>query len=437
MLAAELGVALEFPDPLRLLIFGQLHLGLPSLEKPVMDAHLDLFGAIDFDAGTLAIDASLVDSTIAGYRIDGDAALRATWKGEDPGFALAIGGFHPGARPPVGFPALRRVSVNLTKTDNPRVRLFGYFALTSNTVQCGARVEAFAKKSEFSVEAFLSFDTLFQFEPFRFVVEMAAAAVVRAFDRTVTTVDLRLTLSGPRPWHAVGRASFRVIWRYTVSFDLTIGDQPDTSVVAPVDLRALLLEELRRPSSWTGQLPPPSGSAVALRDARLDTTAGIMIHPQGRFTVRQTVLPLGVALDKYGEKPPRDDSHFRIRQLCVGGRPVEHSTVQDRYAPAQYFDLTEAGRLTAPAYQLFDSGISVTPDTATAGDRVSARPQYEEVIVDAARGRREAVAARSVPKPEAVARVHARAAVATALRRTRDTVAFPGAKHRIRLNRAV
>lgn len=433
ILLAELGIALEFPDPLRLLIFGQLHLGLPSLDRPLLDAHLELFGSINFDAGTLAIDASLVDSSIAGYRIGGDAAVRARWKGDDPEFALAIGGFHPGAQPPAGFPALRRVSVNLSSGDNPRLRLAGYFALTSNSVQCGARVEAYAKKSKFSVEAFLSFDTLFQFDPFRFVVELAAGAVVKAFNRTVTTVDLELSLSGPHPWHASGKASFKIIWSYTVSFDLTIGDQPDTSAVAPVDLRALMLDELRRPSSWSGQLPPRDASSVALRDVRLDDTTDLMLHPQGRFGVRQTVLPLSVTVDKYGERPPKDDSHFVISQVRVGGQPVEHVAVSDRYAPAQYFDLTQAQRLTAPAYQRFDSGIAATPDTAAGGDRVSVRPQYEQVVVDVARGDRE-VTGRTEPASGALARVHQRSAVASALRRQRDTVAFPGPVRRIRLH---
>jgi hypothetical protein len=64
---------------------------------------------------------------------------------------------------------------------------------------------------------------------------------------------------------------------------------------------------------------------------------------------------------------------------------------------------------------------------------VSVRPQYEEVVVDVVRGHREAAAVRTVPPPGAVARVHERAAVPSALRRQRDTVAFPGPKHRIRL----
>jgi hypothetical protein len=434
ILLAELGIAFEFPDPLRLLLFGQLHLGLPSLDKPIMDAHMDLFGTLHFEAGTLAVDASLVDSTIAGHRLEGDAALRVRWK-EDPDFALAIGGFHPRAVPPAGFPALRRVGLQLSKTDNPRVWIEGYFALTSNTVQCGARVDAYARKGKFSAEAFLSFDTLFRFEPFRFIAEMAAGAAIKAYGKTITTVDLELLLSGPKPWHAVGKVSFKAIWRYTIHFDMTVGDRPSSVPVAPADLRALLLEELHRPTSWTGQLPPPGGTAVTLRDARSETGDTLLVHPQGRFGVRQTVLPLDTPfpLDKYGEKPPLDDKRFLIRRVRVDGQDVARVAVRDRFAPAQYFTLTEAQRLTAPAYESFDAGVAVEPDNTRIGDRVTVQPQYEEVIVDAARGHRQVSAERVGLPSGALGRVHERSAQVRGVRMRHHNTAFPGERKRIRL----
>ena len=436
ILLAEIGIMFEFPDPLRLLLFGQLHLGLPSLEKPITDIHMDIFGSIDFDAGTLAIDAALKDSTIAGYRISGDAALRARWK-DNPDFALAIGGFHPRAIPPQNFPALRRVNINLTKTNNPRVRLEGYFALTSNTVQCGARIEAFAKKSKFSAEAFLSFDTLFQFEPFRFMAEMMAGAVVKAFGRTVTTVNLELFLAGPKPWHASGKISFRVIWRYSINFDLTIGDKPDPTPIQPVDLRSLLFAELQRPAAWSGQLPPSTGTAVALRNLRLENNADLLIHPQGRFSVRQTLVPLGIRLDKYGEKPLQGDNTFVIKQVKVNSQVINHTDLQESFAPAQYRILNDMQRLTAPAYEPSNAGITAAPDNTRVGDRVAVEPQYEEIIVDKARGHRNVSTTRTGLANGLLQQVHERSAIARKLRRNNQIVAFPGKQQTIRLKSRV
>jgi uncharacterized protein DUF6603 len=410
VLEAELGLILELPDPLRLIVIGRVRMGLPSLRTPLGRFNLDVLGVLDFDAGTLAIDARLFDSRIGPITIDGDAAVRARWKG-DPDFALSIGGFHPRFRPPAGFPALRRVSLNLTRGNNPRVRLLGYLALTSNSVQFGARIEAYAAWRKFSVEGHLSFDALFRFDPFGFVVDVAAGAAIKRSGRTLLSVDLKLRVSGPRPWHVAGTASFRILVRVTIHVDLTVGSRPSIEPAERIDLGALLAEELVRPASWTAQLPPDGGSAVTLRD----TPAGsdvVAVHPQSRLEVRQTLCPLGEKLDKYGERALAYSNEFAIAAVRIGGDAVEHAAVRDRFAPAQYFDLTDTQRLAVPGYRSYDSGVTLNPAGATSGDRVSMRPHYEQVVVDSTRGYRQKNDQR-VPLPDgALVKAHRRTAAA-------------------------
>ncbi len=61
---------------------------------------MEAIGVIDFDAGTAAIDAVLVDSRLAHkFPITGSAALRAGFGG-GPSFVLAVGGFNPRFAPP-------------------------------------------------------------------------------------------------------------------------------------------------------------------------------------------------------------------------------------------------------------------------------------------------------------------------------------------------
>lgn len=87
-----------------------------------------------------------------------------------------------------------------------------------------------------------------------------------------------------------------------------------------------------------------------------------------------------------------------------------------RFAPAQYFDLTDTQRLTAPAYRSYDSGVALSPAGATSGDRVTMRPHYEQVVVDSARGYRQKQDQR-VPLPDgALAKAHRRTAAAAATR---------------------
>ncbi|MBM6406015.1 hypothetical protein JQN72_17365 [Phycicoccus sp. CSK15P-2] len=379
VLRADLALVLEMPEPLRLAVVGRVRMGLPSLRTPLGRFNLDVVGLVDLDAGTLAVDAQLFNSRIGAVLIDGQAAVRARWR-RDPDFALSIGGFHPRFRPPPGFPALRRVTLNLTRGDNPRVRLTGYLAMTPNSVQFGARVEAYASWRNFSVEGHLAFDTLFRFTPFRFVVDISAGAAVKRSGKNLLSVTLKLRVSGPKPWSVSGSAKFRVVVKITIPVNYTSGGGQFPSIQR-VDLRALLATELARPESWSGQLPPADGSAVTLRDAGTEPDV-VLVHPQGRLEVRQTLLPLNTRIDKHGEQAPSGPRRFVIDEVLLGGGVVEHTAVRDLFAPAQYLDMTDTQRLTSPAFRSYQSGVAIRPGGATDGDRVTMRPHYEEVVVD-------------------------------------------------------
>jgi hypothetical protein len=60
-------------------------------------------------------------------------------------------------------------------------RLQGYFAVTSNTAEFGARVEIYFGLSVFSVDGHIGFDALFQFSPFHFIITFSATMSVKVF----------------------------------------------------------------------------------------------------------------------------------------------------------------------------------------------------------------------------------------------------------------
>ena len=103
-----LGLFIEAPSPVRLVLAGRLRLALPAPQAPIADIRMDLLGSLDFTAGRLEIDAVLRNSRVAAFTITGQAALRASWL-TDPAFLLSIGGFHPRFTAPANFPALQRV----------------------------------------------------------------------------------------------------------------------------------------------------------------------------------------------------------------------------------------------------------------------------------------------------------------------------------------
>jgi hypothetical protein len=106
--------------------------GTPTLQPILLLRHLVLqLGGPELRLLGIQTDQQIAD--IANY-------VRASW-GRQPNFVLAVGGLNPRFPPPAGFPKLARLSLSLGDSDNPRLRFESYLALTSNTVQFGARLD--------------------------------------------------------------------------------------------------------------------------------------------------------------------------------------------------------------------------------------------------------------------------------------------------------
>ena len=112
---------------------------------------------LDVSAGTVSLDATLYDSRILQFTLTGDMALRAGW-GSQPQFILAIGGFHPRFAAPPGLPVLKRLALSLADGDTLQLRCAAYLAVTSNTVQFGARVDLACRRRRVQFRRLLGFD---------------------------------------------------------------------------------------------------------------------------------------------------------------------------------------------------------------------------------------------------------------------------------------
>src|SRR5687768_15836538 len=145
----------------------------------------------------------------------------------------------------MNLPALRRLTLALVDGNNPRLTLETYFAVTSNTAQFGARLELYAAAWKFNAYGFLSFDVLFQFNPFYFIAEVTAMLALRVGSRSIASIKLSLTLEGPTPWKVKGSARLRLCWFLTVKvrFNKTFGEVRHTTLpdllVLPLLIEAL------------------------------------------------------------------------------------------------------------------------------------------------------------------------------------------------------
>ncbi|HEY1247691.1 MAG TPA: DUF6603 domain-containing protein, partial [Nitrososphaera sp.] len=225
LITIEFGLAIEFTNPVRIAILGVLKIVLPAEEAAILQLQVNFVGIIDFDNGYLSFDASLYNSHILTFTLEGDMALRLNW-GNSKGFLMSVGGFHPAFKPPqeLNVPNLKRLTLTIL-SGNPNLVLTCYFAITSNTVQFGAKIDFRFEVSEFSVVGYLQFDVLFQFSPFKFICNISAGLEVKMGSSTLFSIHLDFQLSGPTPWNAQGTASFSILFfEIKVHFNVTWGD---------------------------------------------------------------------------------------------------------------------------------------------------------------------------------------------------------------------
>ena len=67
LIEARLGIVIQLPDPVVIVVLGSIAAVLPEPEVALVELHMDVAGVIDVANGTLAIDASLHDSQVAGF----------------------------------------------------------------------------------------------------------------------------------------------------------------------------------------------------------------------------------------------------------------------------------------------------------------------------------------------------------------------------------
>lgn len=377
----SLSVAVIVEVPGNIAAAGLLRVALPDPEAAIVVLQANFVAVIEPDRQRLYFFGAMFDSRVLTTTIDGEMGVLAAW-GDEPNLVLTVGGFNPGyTPPPLPFPNPNRVAINLLNEPNARMRVLGYFAITSNTVQFGAHAEMYFRFSEFSVEGHVGFDALFRFSPFEFQIEVSASLALKAFGVGVFSVRLRFRLEGPTPWHARGRGSISV-WFFEISadFDFTWGEERD--ITPPqVDVLPLLAAELAKPEGWQTQAPADGAPLVTLRQLAA-TEDDLVLHPLGTLSVRQRAVPLDLRLDKVGAQQPRDANRFTV--TVPNGPLAKRGDLDELFALAQFQEMDDAEKLSRRPFERQHGGLELEVDgAAMASSRVVRRSaRYERIILD-------------------------------------------------------
>ena len=385
LVVGEVAVLLELPEPLTVLLIGDVQVTAP-LAVPQLVLHISFDGGIDFGAKLAFFDATLHDSKLAGFPISGDLAFRYGWGDGDAVFALAVGGFNPQFQPPAAFPALKRLAISVSSSV-AKLDAQGYLALTSNTLQFGARAELTAGTGGFNVHGWLGFDALLEKDPLSFEFDLSAGVDLRSGSDVLASVHLDGKLSGPTPWHISGQASVSLLFfDVSVHFDKTWG-----GVAGPVsvpDPLAALVAALGDRSGWSGQAAPRVRAAITPAAAPADAGEAVLLDPAGALRIAQRAVPLDQPITRFGGVSLGRTVSFSVDSLTAFGHPAAApGTATEEFAAAQFLDFTDAEKLSLPSFSRFDAGVELGASAVDLGQSGRTRAVvtpigYDTTIID-------------------------------------------------------
>ncbi len=381
LISLSLGVIIEIPG--NIAILGILKIALPDERIPLVQIQVLFVGTLDFDKKMLTFDASLYDSFILFMTLEGDMAVRLKW-GDQPDFLITVGGFHPSyTPPPLALPSLRRLSINILNTPISKIRVECYQAITSNTVQFGARADISFDLSVCAIKGDIGFDALFQFNPFYFIISVSANFKLSAVGIDVMSVHVRMSLEGPTPWRARGTGSVSLLFfEISADFDVSWGDAKNTAL-PKIKILPDFIKELEKRENWSTVLSSGKNLLVTLKKMAEDETK-LVLHPAGSLLVQQKLLPVKVEFDKVGSNKTEDIKMVEIIGAEVDGNPLQYSDVKEFFARAQFQTLSDAEKLSKPSFEQMPGGASISSNDSKAlhGKMVRKKVQYEITIID-------------------------------------------------------
>ena len=150
------------------------------------------------------------------------------------------------------------------------------------------------------------------------------------------------------------------------------------STIAPVAVLPLLTAALADSRNWGAPLPVGTRSFVSLKNN--DTQ---LVHPLARLEVHESVVPLGLTVDRFASAPVSGANSFTIGDYQINGSSVDHLSIEDDFAPAQFFNLTDDEKLAAPSFEQHNSGVRLSgTGLTTCGGAIQKTIAYETFYID-------------------------------------------------------
>jgi hypothetical protein len=296
---------------------------------------------------------------------------------------FSFGGFNPQFNTDaLNVPQMSRLSVSIGDGDNPRISSNSYYAITSNSIQFGANVQAYASAAGFTISGYLGFDVLIIISPFSFEFDFQAGFDVSFEGLSLLGLNVSGIFSGPNPWNFQGSASVSFLF-FTVSGSINVSWGSSTQATIPAKpVLPDLFTALTDPSSWTAALPPGATPGVSFATLKPDATT-LRVHPMGTLTVQEKVVPLDLVITRYGNAAPSDGDEFSIESVKINAQTESIRTISDYFAAGQFLTLSDGDKLSTPSFEKYDAGVTIGSAAVTSGQDRPRTVVYQEFYIDA------------------------------------------------------
>ncbi|MDR0311952.1 MAG: hypothetical protein LBJ21_10235, partial [Acidobacteriota bacterium] len=199
--------------------------------------------------------------------------------------------------------------------------------------------------------------------------DTSAGLAVKCGSWTLASVKLALELSGPAPWNAKGKASFKFLFvEVNVDFNKTWGKKQTISGRKYIEVVPLFTENFHRNGNWktiSGDIVDGLVGMIRIDDPFQDEKDGdeysvirnLVVQPSDVISFSQDAVPLERDMLRYGEAHPGDALNIKLKNVNIGGKDVGYSETTSSFAPSLITPLTEKEKLKAPSYENMKAGF--------------------------------------------------------------------------------
>lgn len=126
----------------------------------------------------------------------------------------------------------------------------------------------------------------------------------------------------------------------------------------------------------------PDGVAALTAFRQMQDAASVLAHPSALPEVHERIVPLGLVITRFGEATPAGASRFDITYWRLAGSAPPRAAIDDDFAPAQFFDLSEEEKLARPSFERHTAGVQMTAVLVTSGPAATRKILYETFFID-------------------------------------------------------